>query len=373
MSTCDLALTSTSTSELVLTLKGSYGRAADQRRRDSDRGRCPRGPRKHCRRELAAHTVIIFFIDLLQSVQCATTVAANHHGGQRARRSKVAHCCSRADVLVRWGRGQWQNGFRECRGRSPCLYNQGPSRTRNRIRGENASSPGRRSLDISIVTSRRFGDGKSAGAARSSAAPFEARLDLRLRQRTGCCGLRAGGKRATIAGAATTGASESSERSRPPALSAGGAHEAVHLTGRGEELELLRSSWERAARGAAAGRGRHRRASASERRASSWNLRDPLPGTRPCSSDVATARRCVAYAPWVTILQWMIRTTPAQALRQHLAAIDAGVSWRKSFRRSARESTSAHQDRRRRTVAATACSKPHRNCWRPRHTVHRSS
>jgi tetratricopeptide (TPR) repeat protein len=32
----------------------------------------------------------------------------------------------------------------------------------------------------------------------------------------------------------------------------------------------------------------------------------------------------VAYAPWVTILQWMIRTTPAQALRQHLAAIEAG-------------------------------------------------
>src|SRR5687768_15465560 len=48
---------------------------------------------------------------------------------------------------------------------------------------------------------------------------------------------------------ATTGTLESSERLPPPPLLAGGAHEAVHLTGREEEIRLLRSSWERAARG----------------------------------------------------------------------------------------------------------------------------
>ena len=31
----------------------------------------------------------------------------------------------------------------------------------------------------------------------------------------------------------------------------------------------------------------------------------------------------VAYAPWVAILQWMIRTTPAEALRRHLAGVEA--------------------------------------------------
>ena len=31
----------------------------------------------------------------------------------------------------------------------------------------------------------------------------------------------------------------------------------------------------------------------------------------------------VAYAPWVAMLQWMIRTTPAQVLRQHLAGVEA--------------------------------------------------
>src|SRR5918993_5572573 len=41
--------------------------------------------------------------------------------------------------------------------------------------------------------------------------------------------------------AATSGVSGSSERLLPPPLSAGGAHETVHLIGREEEMDLLRS------------------------------------------------------------------------------------------------------------------------------------
>ena len=124
-------------------------------------------------------------------------------------------------------------------------------------------------------------------------------------------------------GAATTGASESSERSRPPPLLAGGAHEAVHLTGRGEELELLRSSWERAARG-------EQQIAVVTGEPGVGKTRLVVEFARSIARHATVlVGRCdrealVAYAPWVTILQWMIRTTPAQALRQHLAAIDAG-------------------------------------------------
>ena len=124
-------------------------------------------------------------------------------------------------------------------------------------------------------------------------------------------------------GAATTGASESSERSRPPPLLAGGAHEAVHLTGRGEELELLRSSWERAARG-------EQQLAVVTGEPGVGKTRLVVEFARSIARHaIVLVGRCdrealVAYAPWVTILQWMIRTTPAQALRQHLAAIDAG-------------------------------------------------
>ena len=91
-------------------------------------------------------------------------------------------------------------------------------------------------------------------------------------------------------GAATAAASASSERPPPPLLWADGAREAVHLTGREEEIKRLRSSWERAARGhlqiAVVTANRE-----SERRDSSWNLRGPLPDTRQCWPDIATARR----------------------------------------------------------------------------------
>jgi tetratricopeptide (TPR) repeat protein len=124
-------------------------------------------------------------------------------------------------------------------------------------------------------------------------------------------------------GAAIAGASESSERVLPPLLVAGGAHEAVALTGREEDIKLLRSSWERTTRGQ-----------------QQIAIVTGEPGVGKTRLVVEFARsvarhatvlvgRCdrealVAYAPWVSILHWMIRTTPAQALRQYLSAIEAG-------------------------------------------------
>lgn len=124
-------------------------------------------------------------------------------------------------------------------------------------------------------------------------------------------------------GAATTGASESSERLPPPPLLAGGAHEAVHLTGREEEIHLLRSSWERAAGG-------QQQIAVVTGEPGVGKTRLVVEFARSIARHATVlVGRCdrealVAYAPWVTILQWMIRTTPSQALRQHLAAIEAG-------------------------------------------------
>jgi tetratricopeptide (TPR) repeat protein len=123
-------------------------------------------------------------------------------------------------------------------------------------------------------------------------------------------------------GAATTGVSESSERLLPPVLSAGGAHEAVHLIGREEEINLLRSSWERTVRG-------QQQIAVVTGEPGVGKTRLVVEFARSIATHATVfVGRCdrealVAYAPWVTILQWMIRTTPAQALRQHLAAIEA--------------------------------------------------
>jgi tetratricopeptide (TPR) repeat protein len=122
---------------------------------------------------------------------------------------------------------------------------------------------------------------------------------------------------------ATTGAWETSERLPPPPSLAAGAQERIRLTGRDEEIDLLRSSWERTVRGE-----------------QQIGIVSGEPGVGKTRLVVEFARsiarhatvlvgRCdrealVAYAPWVAILQWLIRTTPAEALRRHLADIEAG-------------------------------------------------
>lgn len=121
--------------------------------------------------------------------------------------------------------------------------------------------------------------------------------------------------------AATTVAGGLTERLPPPPLLAGGAHEPIHLTGREEESKLLRSIWERTSRGqqivvvtGEPGVGKTRLALEFAR--SIARHATVLVGR--CDREAL-----VAYAPWMAILQWMIRTTPAQVLRQHLADIEA--------------------------------------------------
>jgi tetratricopeptide (TPR) repeat protein len=124
-------------------------------------------------------------------------------------------------------------------------------------------------------------------------------------------------------GAATAAASTSSERLPPPLLLADGARDAVHLTGREEEIKRLRSSWERAARG-------QQQIAVVTGEPGVGKTRLVVEFARSIARHATVlVGRCdrealVGYAPWVTILQRMIRTTPSQTLRQHLSAIEAG-------------------------------------------------
>lgn len=121
---------------------------------------------------------------------------------------------------------------------------------------------------------------------------------------------------------ATAARSESSRLPPPPWL-AGGTQQTVPLAGREEEIGLLRSNWERTARGqqqiavvtGEPGVGKSRLVVEFAR--SIAEHATVLVGQ--CDREAL-----VAYAPWVAILRWVIRTTPAQALGQHLAAIEAG-------------------------------------------------
>ena len=123
-------------------------------------------------------------------------------------------------------------------------------------------------------------------------------------------------------GAATTVASGLSQHLPPPPVLAGGAHEAIPLTGREEEIRHLRSSWERTSRG-------QQQIAVVTGEPGVGKTRLVLEFARSIARQATVlVGRCdrealVAYAPWVAILQWMIRTTPAQVLRQHLAGVEA--------------------------------------------------
>ena len=120
---------------------------------------------------------------------------------------------------------------------------------------------------------------------------------------------------------ATRGTPSVAERLPPPPLLTTSAPDAIRLTGRADEANLLRSTWERASGGA-----------------QQIAIVTGEPGAGKTRLVVECARslahhgtvlvgRCdrealVAYAPWVTILQWIIRTTPAETLRHQLASIE---------------------------------------------------
>ena len=120
---------------------------------------------------------------------------------------------------------------------------------------------------------------------------------------------------------AITGAAETSARLPSAPLLLGGASDALHLIGRDEQINVLQSCWERASGG---------------QQTIAVISGEPGVGKTRLAHEFAQSRhatvlagRCdrealVAYAPWVAILQRMIRTTPAQTLRRRLAGSEAG-------------------------------------------------
>lgn len=124
-------------------------------------------------------------------------------------------------------------------------------------------------------------------------------------------------------GAVSASGAQSSDRLPVPPLLASGPDDAVALTGREEEIELLRSKWDSASRGqqqivvvsGEPGIGKTRLTLEFAR----FVARRATVLIGRCDREAL-----VAYAPWIAILQWIIRTTPAQVLQQYLTAIDGG-------------------------------------------------
>jgi tetratricopeptide (TPR) repeat protein len=125
-------------------------------------------------------------------------------------------------------------------------------------------------------------------------------------------------------GPATGLAWEASQRLPPPPLVSGGTPDRLQLTGREQEFDLLRSSWERTSRG-------QQQLAVVTGEPGVGKTRLVLEFARSIARDATVLfggcdrEGLIAYAPWVTILQWTIRTTPAEALRRHLAGIDAAA------------------------------------------------
>ena len=113
-----------------------------------------------------------------------------------------------------------------------------------------------------------------------------------------------------------------SERLPPPPILAERAHEAVHLTGRTEELSVLQSLWARTSRGQ-----QQIAVVTGEPGVGKTRLVLEFASSIARQATVLVGRcdreALVAYAPWIAILQWMIRATPAQVLRQQLAGVEA--------------------------------------------------
>jgi tetratricopeptide (TPR) repeat protein len=111
------------------------------------------------------------------------------------------------------------------------------------------------------------------------------------------------------------------DRVPAPPLVAAGAPDPVVLTGREREMSVLRLAWERACRG-------QQQIVFVTGEPGIGKTRVVLEFARSVATRTTVLlggcdrEALVAYAPWMAILQWMIRTTPAQTLRRRLAGVE---------------------------------------------------
>jgi len=104
----------------------------------------------------------------------------------------------------------------------------------------------------------------------------------------------------------------------PPPPVASGPPDPVVLTGRDPEIRVLQQAWDRACRG-------QQEIVLVSGEPGVGKTRLVLDFARSIATrGTVLVGRCdrealVAYAPWVTILQWMVRSTPSQTLQQRLA------------------------------------------------------
>ena len=98
--------------------------------------------------------------------------------------------------------------------------------------------------------------------------------------------------------------------------------DAAQLIGRSDEIARLQSCWERAALG-------QQQVVVVTGEPGAGKTRVVFEFARAVATEATVlVGRCerealVSYAPWVTVLQWIVRTTPLQVLRRHLAGVEA--------------------------------------------------
>jgi tetratricopeptide (TPR) repeat protein len=123
-------------------------------------------------------------------------------------------------------------------------------------------------------------------------------------------------------GTGPTSTSETNPRLPCPPLLLGACGEAAQLVGRNDEIGLLHSSWERTSQG-------QQQIVVVTGEPGAGKTRVVFEFARAVAAEATVlVGRCerealIGYAPWVTILQWIVRATPLQILRRDLADVDA--------------------------------------------------
>lgn len=126
----------------------------------------------------------------------------------------------------------------------------------------------------------------------------------------------------TDPGAAIPGTGGASERLPSPPWVSAATRETVTLTGRDNEIHRLQSAWARASRG-------QQQIAVVSGEPGVGKTRLVLEFARTVAPEATVlVGRCdrealVAYAPWVSMFQWMVRTTPSHTLSRYLAGVEA--------------------------------------------------